>query len=435
MSDRPSAQVSGRSGPAVPAAAAAAWRWPMMLAMAVSFLAWLLTNIDQSMFGYAIPDIRQEFDVGLDVVGIVISLSFVVGAIVPIAIGSMTDRLGPRLMLPMCLVSSALLVGCLGLARSFPLFAACRIASFGFSASLSPITNTIVAAAAPARARAMLIAVLQCAYPLGWFVASLLVAPLMAGHGWRSLFLVGFAVAAVALPLGLLIPRNILSAHATHRRVPGAGSPVATLLSAPYRRTTVLTGLTIFFNAGAVAATAFFLPTFLHEVRGYTVAASALVVGSSYGISVIGYLGSALASMYLLSRRDTIALCNVIAAVLFLGMVWLPTSYEQDVIAFGVTAIFFYGVSAIMITYVLESFPAALRTTAAALSGTACVSGSMVVFPYLTARVVALLGWQLSFTVIVPPALLLSCAAILCLPRRPTTGDPAETAPPSPAYE
>lgn len=427
MSERFQAKASRTVDSAV-APVGSEWRWPMLLAMAVAFMTWLLTNIDQSMFGYAIPDIRQDFDVGLDVVGIVISISFVVGAIVPIAIGSLTDRLGPRLMLPLCLVSSALLVGCLGLSRSFPLFAACRIASFGFSASLSPITNTIVAAAAPARARAMLIAVLQCAYPLGWFVASLLVAPLMAGHGWRSLFLVGFAVAVVALPMGLLIPRDILSAHAAQRRVPGAGSPVATLLRAPYRRTTVLTGLTIFFNAGAVAATAFFLPTFLHEVRGYTVTASALVVGSSYGISVVGYLGSALVSMYLLSRRDTIALCNLVAAGLFLGMVWLPTSYEQDVIAFGVTAIFFYGVSAIMITYVLESFPAALRTTAAALSGTACVSGSMVVFPYLTARIVALLGWQLSFTVIVPPALLLSCAAILCLPRQPLHDDPAGTA-------
>ncbi|WP_174278232.1 MFS transporter [Sphingomonas bacterium] len=397
----------------------APWRWPMMLAMAVAFLAWLLTNIDQSMFGYAIPDIRKEFDVGLDVIGIVISTSFVVGAVVPVAIGSLTDRLGPRLMLPVCLVSSALLIGCLGLSRSFPVFAALRIASFGFSASLSPITNTIVAAASPRRARALLIALLQCAYPVAWFLASLLVTPLLAGHGWRSLFLVGFAVAVVALPLGLLIPRDVLSPRSDRRRLAGVESPIATLLSAPYRRTTVLTGLTLFFNAGAVAATAFFLPTFLHEVRGYTVSASAVVVGSSYGISVIGYLGSALVSMYLLSRRDTIALFNLVAAGLFLGMVWLPTSFEQDVIAFGVTAIFFYGVSAIMITYVLESFPAALRTTAAALSGTACVSASMVVFPYLTTRLVALLGWQVSFTLIVPPALLLSSLAVLRLPRRP----------------
>jgi MFS family permease len=384
--------------------------------MVASFLAWMLTNVDQSLFGYAIPDIRSEFGVDLSRISVVISLSFLAGMILPIGVGLLTDRWGPRWTLPITLAVSAALVGMQGLVGSFLALAVARILSSGLSAAVSPIAVAMVSNVASDRWRAMAMAVLQCAYPLGWFSASLLVGPLLTAGGWHMLFQVGFFVVPLALCLALLIPRGQVGQPAKTSGVSGKAS-IRLLLSPQYRRASIVSSLSFFFNSGAVAATAFYFPTFLHEVRGYDVATAARVVGASYAVSVIGYFGSVLVSMYLLSMRATIVLWNLIAAALFLVMVWMPHTVSQDLLAFSVTTVFFYGTTAILITAAMNCFPVEMRTTAAAVCGTAFVSLSTVVFPFVTAQLVGYLGWQMSFSIIVAPSLAISGFAMLFLPR------------------
>jgi MFS family permease len=387
-----------------------------------AFVAWALTNIDQSVFGYAIPDIRREFGVDLAQVSMVISLSFMAGMILPIGIGVLTDRFGARWTLPLTLACSALLVGLQGLAGSFVVLALARILSSGLSAAISPIAVSMVSNAAPERWRAMGMAVLQSAYPLGWFGASLLVGPLLASGGWRMLFEVGFAVIPVALCLGFVIPKRepavaVVASAAAAESGARPASTIRALLAPQYRRASIVSSLAFFFNSGSVAATAFFLPTFLHEVRGYDLTTAAHVVGSSYAISVLGYFGAVLVSMYLLSMRTTIVLWNLLAAALFLCMVWLPRNPFEDLVVFSITAIFFYGSTAVLITAAMNCFPDDMRTTAAAVCGTAFVSASTVVFPFVTAQLVKHVGWQVSFSCLVPTSLAISGIAMLFLPR------------------
>ncbi|WP_439532241.1 MFS transporter [Polymorphobacter sp.] len=384
----------------------------------VAFAAWLLTNIDQSLFAYAVPQIRQAFNVDLAGIGTIISLSFIAGMFIPIGVGMLTDRYGARRTLPLCLCLSALLVGVQGLLVDVTAFTGARVASFGLSAALSPITSAIVLSAAPVRWRAMMVAILQCAYPLGWLISSLIVAPLIEQLGWRPLFYVGFIIAPMGLLLAALLPRGLFGPQPPRPAGEARPSlPVAVLFDPAHRRTTLLCAAAFFFNSGAVAATAFYLPTFLNEVRGYGLGDSALIVGIGYGVGVIGYIGSALVSTWWLTRRDTIVLWNLVAAALFLVTIWLPTRFSEDIIAFGLLSIFYYGTAAILITFVLESFPEHLRATAAAVCGTACVSASMASFPLLVAHLVPMLGWTMTFSLIVVPSLLLSALAIAGLPR------------------
>lgn len=384
------------------------------LVLAIAFMAWLLTNLDQSLFGYVIPQVRDEFGLSLSGIGYIISLSFIAGIILPIGVGVLTDTIGARWTLPLCLGISALLVGVQGLVPGLFAFAAARIASFGLSAALSPITSAIVVAASPKKWRAMMVAVLQCAYPLGWLLSSLLVSPLIEQLGWRTLFFVGFLVAPIAVVLGYFLPKEMFGPKRKKLAADTAKTkaPLKALFTPEHRRTALLCGLGFFFNSGAVAATAFYLPTFLNEVRGYSLADSALIVGSGYGISVIGYLGAATVSTYWLARKETIIIWNLLAAACVTAMLWLPQSFWQDFAAFAVMGVFFYGTSAILITFVLENFPEHMRATAAAVCGTACVSGSMAVFPVIVAELVPSLGWQVTFNIIVVPSLIISALAI-----------------------
>ena len=81
------------------------------------------------------------------------------------------------------------------------------------------------------------------------------------------------------------------------------------------------------------------------------------------------------------------------------------------------TTIFFYGASSIMLTSLLEQFPVHLRTSAASLAGTACISLGFVVFPILTAAAVKHIGWQQSFTIVIVPAVFAAALLIWSFPH------------------
>ena len=391
--------------------------------LSIAFAAWGLANMDQSLFGYAIPDLMAEFKIDLSVIGLMVSASFAAGIVITIIMGALTDRWGAKRTLPFTLGVSALLVGLQGIVTSALVFGVLRVVGAGLSAALSPITNAMVAAKAPPHLRALSIAILQCAYPFGWFVASTFVAPLIAHSGWRAPFLIAFAVVPVALLFTFIMPSKTKDVEVVQAKRP---SSIAALFTKPYRSRTLLFGLTFLLYGGAVGGTTFYMPTFFHEVRGYSSADAARIVGLSYGIGIIGYIGAALVSEYVFGRRKTSLIWTWLGAIAFLGTIWLPRSVNQDIAAFGATTVFFYGASAILLIYLLESFPEHLRTTAAAVSGTACISAGFMTFPVLTTLVVKSVGWQLGFSVVIVPALVVVGLLMMVLPETTKQSDAAE---------
>ncbi|MBT8061794.1 MAG: MFS transporter, partial [Gammaproteobacteria bacterium] len=57
-----------------------------------------LSTMDQALFSYAIPGITEEFQVGLDVAGLMLSLSFLAASFTVVIAGVLTDYLGRRRM-------------------------------------------------------------------------------------------------------------------------------------------------------------------------------------------------------------------------------------------------------------------------------------------------------------------------------------------------
>ena len=401
-----------------------AWRSLPLGTLGVAFAAWGLSNMDQSLFGYAVPELMGAFKMGLDAVSIIISASFAFGIVASIAIGVLTDSWGAKRTLPLCLGISALLVGLQAFAPSALVFGALRVASAGFSAALSPITNAMVAGRAPPRVRALLLAVLQCAYPFGWFLASVFAAPIMAHTGWRPAFMVAFAVIPVAVLLYVVTPASPLakvSSPSLAKAPPSGGglaAPLKAVFGPKYRRITILSGVAFLLYGGAVGGSAFYMPTFFHAVRGYSSADAARIVGASYGIGIFGYIAAALVSDSLLTRRDTAVTWVWLGGLAFLGTLWLPKTVTADIAVFGLTTFFFYGASAILIIYLLELFPQDLRATAAAVSGTAAISAGFMIFPILTVVAVGRVGWTMGLSLVIVPALVLSGLMLLLLPRK-----------------
>jgi MFS family permease len=385
-----------------------------------SVLAWTISNLDQSLFGYAVPGIAGEFHVGLETIGLILAVSFATAAVLVVFAGLAADRYGRRYTLAAVLVLSAFFVGLHGYATTPMRLLVFRSLAFGIAAGVAPITAVYVAEAAPARHRGVWMGVLQCGYPLGWFIASLIAAPLLEHHTWRSIFLVGFAVIPVALLIAWQLPESDRFARVSAGRDRSGGldfSLLRQLFSANYRRRSLACMLLFFAFGCAYAGTAFYFPTFFVSVRGYSQSAATALVGSSNGIAIVGYLSAAVVGEYLWNRRNTYALWCALGALFLLGLMWWANTPLGDLLFFSITAAFFYGSNAVVGTLLADLYPTSMRATAYAVCGSAPLSIGFAFFPAIVPLVVASVGWQKAFSMAIVPLLLVSALAALWLPN------------------
>ena len=374
--------------------------------------------MDQAFFGFVIPDIRSEFDASLGDISWILTGSFVFAAIAVGCIGVLTDRYGRRALLVACLVLSALFVGVHALAPTLLALGVLRALAFGISAGLAPITNTFTVEAAPSRYRGLMTGLLQCGYPLGWFIASVIAVPTMNAWGWRSVFYLAFLV----LPFALLIQRYLpeserFQTNKANRSEDTVLEKVSALFAPDLRRRTLLVALTFFTYGGAYAGTAFYFPNFYTDVRGYSVAEATTLVGFSYGIGVIGYIAAAVTGEFFMTRRNTTVVWLWLGAISLVALMWLPTSYGQDFFAFCIMVAFFYGTNGVIATLLAEGFPTRVRATGAALAGSAAMSIGFATYPGLVAWAIGSVGWEWAFTLAVAPSLIIGGFAILALPN------------------
>jgi MFS family permease len=96
---------------------------------------------------------------------------------------------------------------------------------------------------------------------------------------------------------------------------------------------------------------------------------------------------------------------------------WLPSERWHDLTLFALTAAFFYGSNAVVGALLTELYPTPMRTTAFAVCGSAPLSLGFALFPALVPLVVQTSGWQVAFTLLIAPLLLVSAAAALTLPK------------------
>lgn len=401
---------------------ASAWSavrgYPLAILLA-SLAGWTLSNLDQSLFSYAIPGIRSEFHSDLSTIGWILSASFMTTAVITVGIGSLADHYGRKALFVLTLGVSAILVGVQGLAPTLITLGILRTLAFGASNGLAPIVFAYTVEAAPARYRGLFCGALSCGYPLGWFVASLIAAPLVAEHGWRSMFFPALAVVPLAVLLGRSLPESLRFERS--RKEITSHSPASdsfaerfkALWAPDLRRRTVLFWLASFLNGGAYAGTAFYFPTFYHEFRHYTESDATYIVGLAYGIGVIGYLSAAVVGEFVLSRRNTIVIWLWTGAAALLGVIWLARDFLQDVLWYAAMACFLYGSQAVMGTFNTEIFPTRVRATALGFSSSFATYAGFAVFPLIVPWVIERIGWQWAFTICSVPLFVLAGVAIL----------------------
>jgi len=392
---------------------------------AIMLFAFTLANMDHSFFGYAVPGIIEEFNVNIDIIGYILTISFVFAAFTNLAMGLLADRYGRKIVLVFCLVSSAIFVGLHALANTILTLGILRALGFALSNATQPIASSYVAEASPPRMRGLMVGFLQCGFPLGAFLAGMISVPALSNYGWRSIFLFAFFVVPIAFVIGRFLPESRSFVSVKNKIEKGGKTEswhdrLRELFSDKYRRKCLLCMLAFFCFGGPYAGTVFFFPTFYNEVRGYSQSEAAAIIGIAYGIGVFGYITAAVVGEFFLTRRNTTIIWCWLGTFSLLCLIWLPETIKEDIFWFGLMSMFFYGMASVITAMTLELFPTRLRATGAALAGTFGLLLGYATYPILVAWAVGIWGWQWSFTITVVPTLFFSGVALLGLENRPS---------------
>ena len=376
------------------------------LIFAICFVTYAFSQLDLALFAFAVPAIRADWQAELTVIGLVLTGAYAVGGLLQVVLGHLTDTWGRKRLLLFASGASSVFIALHALATGAIGLALMRAGAIATGGAIYPATGAIVAEEAPARHRGIYAGALQTAYPFGWFLASLLAAPLLVTFGWRAVFVVALTSLPFLYVIWRFLPesRRFLEMARERTEKPSLAASLRTMLSPELRRRTITLFAAQFLFVLAYGGSTFLLPTYFTEYRGLPIDMAAYLVGIGNAVSIIGYFLAAYIGEYVLTRRTTVVLFTMLGAMGFLFMIWVPEGFVATLAAFGLMSIFFYGTAAVKFAYVAEIFPTHLRATGLAVCGSLAVNLGIAIGPLAVAFAVEQIGWQaaLSWAVAAP---------------------------------
>jgi len=395
----------------------------------IALAGFTLVRMAEGLYSYANSSIADEFGVTQKALGVVISLSAVIGIFVSIICGTLADVIGRKRMFGVTILGSSIFIALQSLAPSLWLITILRGIAHGFLSALSPIKTTLVSEIAPARYRGILTGFLQAGSPLGTAIAGFVAVLVIDQFGWRW----GFVSALLLIPPGLALwwmlgENGRLSTQAASQVGSDAAVPssktakiwqqITEFYGGRYRRNAIICTAAAFLVGGSLASSVFFWKPYFETTKGLTPVQASTVIAIGYWISVCGFLLSAVVGEFLLSRRDTFITGMCVGAVALLSLVWWANGFYPILVCYSLTTFFTLGVLSVFGTLINESFPAHIRATASTMAASSGLDAGFIVFPIITTTVaVDWWGWNSMFSVFVAMPLLLAAFLFSRLPR------------------
>ncbi|MFD8098925.1 MFS transporter [Nocardia fluminea] len=322
--------------------------------------------------------------------------------------GWAADRWGRRIPMVAAVswISMSMLLA--AFAANLEMLSAARFCTGIGVGALAPLVSAFVTDGAPAHRRTMHLAIALGAIGIGGTASAVLGRVLLPDTHFQMLFLIG------ALPI-LLAPViwRLVPAGPTHRVHASAPEGVGKLLSAHYRRDTILFWFATFMSMALVYSTTAWLPTIMMK-SGYNLSSSlefliAFTIGASFGglgaavladrghlkLVTMGTFLLAAASLLVLSTNQPRPLLLVVSALAGLGSLGCQSM-----------------VIACMTTY----YPPSLRGTGLGVGLGVGRLGAIAGPTYLSMATTTFASSRIGFFAFVVPAIL-GAATVALLPR------------------
>lgn len=148
---------------------------------------------DLAVAGVAMPAIMKDMGVSPTQAGFMASSALFGMSFGAIFLGTLSDRIGRRGVIVMCLLLFSVFTAAAGLADDPLIFGAMRfLAGLGIG-GVMPNVIAEMSEYAPRRMRATLITLMMCGYAVGGILAAWLGKAMIAQHGWQAVFYAGLA--------------------------------------------------------------------------------------------------------------------------------------------------------------------------------------------------------------------------------------------------
>jgi EmrB/QacA subfamily drug resistance transporter len=258
----------------------------------------ILVPLNSTMLAVALPSISKEFEVGPATVASLVTLYLGAVAIALPASGSLGDRFGHRRVFLFGVAAFAFASAIAATAVSFEILALSRVLQAVTGALVSTSSVALLRAMAPADRRGSAFGLFDMLVSTSAAVGPLVGGLLVAGLGWRSLFVVAVPVAIFAAVAVGVVARPQPVAHATLRRATARPIDLPGLALLAGFLVSLLLGLRGLESGGSealalLAAPIFLLVFVLFELRAEHPAVDPRLFSSwSFAAAVVGVFGA-----------------------------------------------------------------------------------------------------------------------------------------------
>src|SRR5712691_4448585 len=290
---------------------------PIVRAVAMTLAVQALTSMALAVPAVLAPVAAGDFGEAPTAVGRWVGFSYMAAMFAGLASGTLVGRHGPVRVLQAAVLGVALglAVGALAHVASLLVCGALLGAAHGL---VNPASSAILAAAAPARVRAMIFSIKQRGVPVGGAVAGMLVPAMLLWTSWQYAVL-ALALAAAAF-VAVLVPfRRIYDGDRRHDQrmhLRGFAAPVAEVwANRPILELALVSGV---YSAVQISFTTYLVSYFKLELAYSLVAAglmfsaaqlpAVLAVCVLYGATAVGWNGVFLAEVARLAPEGRVAI-------------------------------------------------------------------------------------------------------------------------------
>ncbi len=281
-------------------------RAPLVTALCVLLMS--MEGLDSNVISYISPLLRKEYDMSVEMIGVIYSVTVAASLAGAVLLGPLSDRFGRRplliissLVLSLCSLATPLIhtpMGLIGLRF---------LIGLAFGAAV-PVTFSLVAEFAPPHRRSLLIMLTSSGVGFGYMLAGMVSATVIPVWGWRVLMYgLGGASLAAVVTLFLLLPESpefvTRGVKPTDEAAPEPPFTTLTpapkpglfsILKDPYLVMTLLIWVTVASVYAVEFMFGYWLPTLLMN-QGYSISAAGYItatgkIGGITGSLIIGWM-------------------------------------------------------------------------------------------------------------------------------------------------
>jgi AAHS family 4-hydroxybenzoate transporter-like MFS transporter len=359
--------------------------------MITALCAWiaLLDGFDTQAIAYVAPVIAEQWQISPADFGPIFGAGLAGLTVGALVLSPAADRFGRKSMILASVLAFgifALITASVGSLNELLVYR--FLTGLGLGGAM-PNIIALTSEYAPAKMRAMLIAIMFCGFPLGSTVGGLLSAVMIDAFGWRSVFVMGGILPLLTLiVLTIWLPESVrylvergaaderiarllarldpsLPQHAGIRYVvrsaPAAGFPVTEVFQEGRARMTALVWVAFFMNLLVMYFLVNWMPSLLRAdglpVRVAILSTAMLNLGGVVGAVVLGRMVDRLDPYLVLSGAYAVSAAFIVAVAIGAANVWIlmPAIFLAG---FGVV-----GEQIGMNALVAGAYPTAIRST------------------------------------------------------------------------